>query len=126
MSDHPPIVVYAPDLMIRQRLVTDIAAAGIAVTGAATPARLAERLTDGAAALVVEIDGIGVDGPALIGMIRATNPRLPILGFCAHTRAELMDAARTAGATLVVSRGELTRRPTDVIDRLLGEGEPPT
>jgi DNA-binding response OmpR family regulator len=119
MSSASPIIVYAPDLMIRQKLVGEVTAAGHAARGAASEGKLAAALADGPRALIVELDGVGVDGPALVAQLRSTSPALPILGFCAHTRAELITAAREAGATLVVSRGELTRRPAEVLDRLL-------
>lgn len=119
MSETLPIVVYAPDLMIRQKLVGEVTAAGHVARGASSAAKLESALSDGASALVVELDGVGVDGPAFVAQLRSTYPELPILGFCAHTRAELITAARDAGATLVVSRGELTRRPAEVLHRLL-------
>ncbi len=119
-TDSPPVVVFSPDLMMRQKLVGELTAIGVAARGAATPTRLAGALDDGAAALMIELDGVGVDGPALVTQVTGSHPTLPVLGFCAHTRTELIDAATAAGARVVVSRGELTRRLAPVLDQLLG------
>ena len=115
-----PVVVYAPDLLMRQQIVAGVEASGVAARGAATPARFATALAAGAAAAVIELDGIGIDGIELIEQLRSDTATadLPILGFCAHTRAELITGARDAGATKVVARGELVRKLPELIASL--------
>lgn len=116
MSETMPIVVFAPDLLMRQQIVTGLAAAGHPARGAATRARFDAALVDGAAAIILELDGVGVDGVALVRDLKGTpeTASIPLLGFCAHTRVELITAARAAGADRVVARGELTRRLPDL------------
>ena len=121
-----PIVVFVPDLLMRQQLVGGLEAAGFAAKGAATAARLATALETRPAAILVELDGVGVDGPAVVTELKAgtRTADVPVVGFCAHTRTELIQAARDAGADRVVSRGELTHR----LVRIAGEvtGDPAT
>ncbi len=117
-----PIVVYSPDLLLRQKLVSGIEGIGRAATGAASPTRLQSRLAEGAAALVIEMDAEGVDAVAILKALRddPATADLPIAGFCAHTREELIEEAREAGATIVVSRGAIVRKLTAVVEELLG------
>ena len=127
MSTGPaPIVVFVPDLLMRQQLVGGLEAAGFAAKGAATAARLATALETRPAAILVELDGVGIDGPAVVTELKAgtRTADVPVVGFCAHTRTELIQAARDAGADRVVSRGELTHR----LVRIAGEvtGDPAT
>ena len=92
---------------------TDGGFGGAASTrGAATEARFAAALANGVSGLIVELDGVGIDGVALVTQL-ATDPAtaaVPLVGFCAHTRVDLIKDARAAGATKVVARGELHRR----------------
>ena len=112
MADERPVVVFAPDLLMRRQIVDGLSRAGIPVRGAATRARFEAALAEGAAGLVLELDGVGIDGLALVASLRTASATadVPLLGVCAHTRVELITGARAAGATRVVSRGELVRR----------------
>ncbi len=117
-----PIVVYSPDLLLRQKLVSGIEGIGRAAAGAASPKRLASRLAEGADALIIEMDADGVDALALLASLRAdpATAELPVVGFCAHTREDLITEARAAGATAVVSRGAIVRKLPAVIAELVG------
>jgi CheY-like chemotaxis protein len=115
-ADPHPIVVFAPDLLMRQQIVEGLKSAGVVVRGAATQARFESALADGASGLIVELDGVGIDGVALVTQL-ASDPAtatLPLVGFCAHTRVDLINDARAAGATKVVARGELHRRLPEI------------
>jgi DNA-binding response OmpR family regulator len=123
-----PIVVAVPDLLMRQRLIGGLEAAGFAAKGAATLARLARALDETRpAAVLVELDGVGIDGVALVtelkGDVRTAG--VPVIGFCAHTRTELIEDARAAGADRVVSRGELTNRLARIATEVAGEPTAP-
>ena len=111
-AEAKPVVVFAPDLLMRQQIVEGLKIAGVPVRGAATQARFAAALADGVSGLIVELVGVGIDGVALVTQL-ATDPAtaaVPLVGFCAHTRVDLIKDARAAGATKVVARGELHRR----------------
>lgn len=123
-----PIVVAVPDLLMRQRLVGGLEAAGFAAKGAATPARLARALDETRpAAVLVELDGVGIDGVALVTELKGDDRAagVPLIGFCAHTRTELIQDARAAGADRVVSRGELTNRLVKIVTEVAGEPTSP-
>lgn len=119
-GDAPPVIVYAPDLLLRQQLVEHLKAAGVAARGAATRARFDAALAEGASAVVLELDGVGVDGAAVVTELNARG--MPVLGFCAHTKAALIKDARAAGADKVVARGEVTLRAAKLVRALVGTG----
>ena len=123
-SNVSPIVVMVPDLLMRQQLVGGLEAGGFPVRSAATRARLERALEETRpAGVLVELDGIGLDGAALVAELKADDrtANVPLVGFCAHTRAELIQAARDAGADRVVSRGELTNRLLRIATEVMGE-----
>lgn len=117
-----PIVVYSPDLLLRQKLVAGIEGIGRVAAGAASATRLRSRLADGAGALIIEMDADGVEPLSLLASLRAdpATAELPIAGFCAHTRDDLIAEARAAGATMVVSRGAIVRKLPAIIEELVG------
>jgi DNA-binding NarL/FixJ family response regulator len=122
IANAKPIVVFAPDLLMRQQIVEGLKAAGVSARGTATPARFATALAEGASGLILELDGVGVDGIALVTQLvtNAETSSIPLVGFCAHTRVDLIKGARAAGATKVVARGELVRRLPEIVRAVIG------
>jgi DNA-binding response OmpR family regulator len=119
-----PIVLMVPDLLMRQQLAGGLEAGGFAARGAATRARLERALEEARpAAVVVELDGVGLDGVGLVADLKGDGrvAGVPVVGFCAHTRTELIRAAREAGADRVVSRGEITNRVARIATEVAGE-----
>jgi len=45
-----------------------------------------------------------------IAAVHAAFPAVDIVGYCGHTRGELLAGARGAGCTLVLTQGELSAR----------------
>lgn len=121
-----PIVVHCPDLLMRQKLVSGLTDAGYPAKGAASERRMRDALATGAAAVLIELDGVDIDGPGLIAALKSdtATSTIPVLGFCAHTRLELIEAARGAGADRVTARGELTRRLAPIVADLVGPAPP--
>ncbi len=117
------VLVVVPDLMMRQKLVSALQAVGYPVRAVAKVARLGEVLDDGVPlAILVEIDGVDIDGPALTAALSTDERRgtAPVVGFCSHMRTELMDDVRAAGADRVIARGELVRRLEAVMGEITG------
>jgi CheY-like chemotaxis protein len=117
------VEVFSADLLMRRRIVEGLEAAGVPARGAATERRLAAALEEGGVAgLIVELDGVAVDGETLVRRLKAdpATEALPLLGFCGHTQADLIRAARAAGADRVVSRGELHRKLATIAAEVFG------
>lgn len=118
MNERPTVLVVAPDLMMRQKIVGALTVLGYPARGVAKPARLDDAITDGpVAAILIEVDGADLDGPALTASAVSHPARgnAPVVGFCSHMRTELMDLVRAAGADRVIARGELVRRLEQVM-----------
>ena len=118
-----PVLVVVPDLMMRQQIVGALQALGYHARGVAKVARLDAALADGVpSAILVEIDGVDIDAPALTASLAGDDRRgeAPVVGFCSHRRTELMDDVRAAGADRVIARGELIRRLEAVMAEIIG------
>jgi len=121
-----PVLVVVPDLMMRQKIVGALQALGYRAQGVAKVARLDAALADGRpSAILVEIDGVDIDAPALTTSLVNDDRRgdAPVVGFCSHMRTELMDTVRAAGADRVIARGELIRRLEAVMGELIGPAD---
>lgn len=99
------IVAYVPDLLDRSK----VAAAGD-VSFVGRPDQLAETAESSGADLVV----VDLTRPGVVEVI--SDIRAPVLAFANHTRRDLMEAARAAGATQVMARSAFFSR----LDELLG------
>ena len=122
-----PVLVVVPDLMMRQKIVGALQALGYHARGVAKVARLDAALADGVpSAILVEIDGVDIDAPALTASLAGDDRRgeAPVVGFCSHMRTELMDDVRAAGADRVIARGELIRRLEAVMAEIIGPPAP--
>lgn len=121
--DSPGVIVFVPDLLLRQRFVEGLTAGGIAARGVSSEARMRTALTEAVpAGIVVELDGPGIDGLDLVTRLKAdpATSTIPLLGVCAHTQVDLITGARAAGCDRVASRGELERRLGDVAGAVFG------
>lgn len=90
------VVAYVPDLMDRSRL----SAAGLDVHFVTTPGDLAPASVERSADIVV----VDLGRPGVLDAIRSAGIVGRIVGFGAHVEADLLDAARAAGAHDVLPR----------------------
>jgi hypothetical protein len=103
------ILAVAPDLMFASRIEATLGAAGHTV-------RLTNGLGEepdlaGVDLLVVDLDGVPVDG--------AVGNGVPVLGFYAHLNLETRQGAEEAGVDLVVPRSRMAREMPELAERLL-------
>lgn len=115
MSDAPLALMVVQDLLLRQRVEEGLRAAGYRTVGAAGPSRMRERLADERPSVaVVDLETDGIAAPEIAELAAAG---VPVLGFCAHTAAQLKAAGLAAGCARVVTRGEVAIK----LDRLVAE-----
>jgi len=97
------IVCRIPDLLIRSKV--DVAVRHYGVEAFYAPdagAAIAAAGRPGVRLVLVDLDAPGVDGAELVRELRAaTSAR--IVGFCSHVMADLIRAARDAGANTVMA-----------------------
>ena len=107
--------------MMRSRIESglDIAGYRLRVVGGST--RLAEALKDETpACLLIDIEA-GGDAIATIQRLRTDDATrgIPLAAFAGHTRDDLLDAARVAGADPVVARGQAAIGPGKVVQQAI-------
>lgn len=118
MPDQPLVIALCPDLMMRSRIETGLDIAGYRLRVVGGPVRLAEALADETpACLLIDLEA-GDDAAALIGRLRTDDATrgIPVAAFAGHTREDLIDAARAAGADPVVARGQAAMSTGKVVD----------
>ncbi len=109
------ILYAAADLIWASKIKATADALGLAARPVRTPEMLTARLADTQpTALIVDMDK-GDEGLALIRKARAALPTLRIVAFGPHVAKELLQAARDAGASDVMTRGALEHNMEDVL-----------
>ncbi|MEW6582101.1 MAG: hypothetical protein AB1416_05000 [Actinomycetota bacterium] len=117
------VVAVVTDLLLRQKMVEGLAAAGYAARIASGPTRLRDALdAEPPTAILLDLEARSFDAVALIRDLRAdpATHAVPILGFFGHTNLAVRDDALAAGCTRVATRGEMAMRLDRLMDRLLG------
>jgi CheY-like chemotaxis protein len=107
------------DLLLRQRIVEGLLAAGYSVEVAGGPTVVGDKLAHlSPVALVIDLETRSLDAVDLIAGLRADpgTARLPVLGVFGHVNTDVRDRALAAGADHVATRGEMAMR----LDRLMG------
>ena len=118
MTDKPLVIALCPDLMMRSRIESGLDIAGYRLRVVGGPVRLAEALADETpACLLIDLEA-GDDAVALIGHLRTDDSTrgIPLAAFAGHTREDLIDQARAAGADPVVARGQAAMSTGKVVD----------
>lgn len=116
------VVAVVADLILRQKMVEGLAAAGYAPRVASGPTRLAEALAAGApVAILIDLEITSLDAPETIRALRAdpATAEVPVLGFFGHVNTSVRDAALAAGCDRVATRGEMAMRLDRLMERLL-------
>lgn len=110
MTDPQPVVIaMVADLMMRSRLEEGLRIAGYRLRAVGGPTRLAEALGEQTPVCVlIDLEVAGDDPVAVIESLRADEAtrEIPVAAFAGHTREDLLDRARAAGADSVVARGQ--------------------
>ena len=103
------VVALVTDLMFS----TKISSTGAAVNVPVRVVRTADELEPGAALLLVDLDA--EDAMAAIERCRTMIPAPRIIAFGPHVRADLLAAAREAGADEVLPRSAFVARLPDLL-----------
>ena len=117
MPDQPLVIALCPDLMMRSRIESGLDIAGYRLRVVGGPVRLAEALADEMpACLLIDLEA-GDDAIALIERLCTDDATrdIPLAAFAGHTREDLIDAAREAGANPVVARGQAAMNTGKVV-----------
>jgi PleD family two-component response regulator len=107
------VVAVVDDLMFSSKLRAAAAAAGATLQFARSHEAALTMVGERRPSLVIlDLDNPRTDPLGLIAAWRqhSDTATLPIIGFVSHVRADLIDAARTAGITELLARSGFVRR----------------
>jgi DNA-binding NarL/FixJ family response regulator len=107
MSD---VVFVGTDLMFSSQLLGAAGQLGqkLAVAGNASDA--AAKLAPDTKLMIIDLTLPGLDLPAIVTATRATASQAKIVAFGPHVDEAALAAAQTAGADLVLSRGQFHKQ----------------
>ena len=112
------ILVAVDDLLFSSKIRTVAKQAGVPLTFARTPADILERARSDRPSLVIfDLDSAKTDPIATIAALKA-DPGLadiPTLGFVSHVHADVIDAARRAGAGQILARSAFAGNLADIL-----------
>jgi CheY-like chemotaxis protein len=121
MSHRTVVIALCPDLMMRSRIESGLDIAGYRLRVVGGPTRLAEALAEETpACLLIDLEA-GDDAIALIQQLRTDEATraIPLAAFAGHTREDLIEQARSAGANPVVARGQAAMSTGRVVDEAI-------
>jgi len=107
------------DLLLRQKVVEGLAAAGYRPQIAAGLSTMRDKIAaHRPVAILLDLENRAIDPIATIRELKAgaATAATPLLGFFGHVNAEVRTRALEAGCDQVATRGEVAAR----LDRLLG------
>jgi CheY-like chemotaxis protein len=119
-SSENPVALVLADFMFGARVQSALAQMGWTPVMTPNPGGALERIRDSPPLLLLV--ELGAGNPARIQFLRdlralPEGAQLPVLAFGSHKAKPMLEEARAAGATLVVSNGTLVSRFPDVVQK---------
>jgi anti-anti-sigma regulatory factor len=119
------VLALSRDLLFGSRVQATLVACGHEVELIADRPRLEQRLEDAAApaaaALVVDLTDVELDGAAILESLAAEGKldSMRTLAYYSHVDAAVRERAEEAGFDLVVPRSRMAREGAELVARLL-------
>lgn len=105
MNAPPTILALVTDLIFATKITSTATSLGVDVKVVRTLSKLHEALTAGGNALVlIDLNADGVKAIEAIEVCRCASPRSRTIAYASHVQADLITAARQAGADEVLAR----------------------
>jgi CheY-like chemotaxis protein len=114
------MLVVVPDLLFGSKIREAARAAGVDLRFARTPDEILRHAREAAPSLAVfDLDNRATDPIAAIQALKRdpTLAGIRIVGFVSHVRADLVSAARAAGADEVLARSAFVAQLGDILRR---------
>lgn len=107
-----PVLALVTDLIFGSKIKGTARAAGAAVELVRRPAELLEAAARLQPRLVIiDLEAPGMDAAVIAELKGATETRsIPVVAYGSHVRADVLSAARTAGADRVLARSGLVQQ----------------
>lgn len=112
----PQIAALVSDLLFGSKIAATTRAHGVDYRGVRSAAAVADPSLL-PTLLIVDLEAEIPEGDPIAAIEAAMpkDPRPRIVAFAGHLRSDLLDAARTAGADLVLSRGGFSQRLEGIV-----------
>src|SRR5262245_28567413 len=101
-------VALITDLFFVTRVKGTADAIGVPLQIARTQDAVTAAVSAGADLVIVDMNAAGVDPAAVIRLCKSNDPPPRVIAYLSHIQQELADAARTAGADLVLPRSRFS------------------
>jgi CheY-like chemotaxis protein len=109
----PWILAVVSDLMFTVKIQDAAKRAGARSVFVGNQMRAIERLAEGPALVILDLDFSQADPIALIPLIRAKG--IPTLGYLSHVHVELRRKAEEAGCGQVIARSAIAQKLPELI-----------
>lgn len=122
LSSPGTVLAVVSDLILRQKVVEGLSAAGFEVQVAGGPTVMRERLSaQRPLAVLIDLENRGMDAIELISELKADpeTASIPLLGFFGHVNIDIRTRALAAGCDRVATRGEVASRLDRLMEKLL-------
>jgi CheY-like chemotaxis protein len=120
--DHEVILAILDDLLFTSKVKAAAAHVGVPITFArSSDAALAEMRSSPPRLVILDLNNPRTDPLGTVGQMKADPQltRIPIVGFASHVQADVIEAARKAGADDVLARSAFTQRLPEILARAL-------
>lgn len=114
------ILAVVSDLILRQKVVEGLSAAGYEAEIAGGPSVMRDKIAARRpVAILLDLESRAMDAVEVIAELKAdaATRAVPLLGFFGHVNVEIRTRALAAGCDRVATRGEVATR----LDRLLAQ-----
>ena len=100
-------LLLCDDLLFASKVTATAAAHGLAVRVCKTPAALAQGLSVPPAAVILDLQTLGLNVAELLAGLKDPRPR--VIGFGSHVDKDTLDAAKAAGCDEVMPRSKFAK-----------------
>lgn len=124
----PQIVALVADLIFGSKISGAAKALNIPLKTTRSMAAAQQAVQDAAVSpgqngpvslVIIDLNAAGAEAPAGLAALQKVQPSPATVAFCSHVDTELMEAARAAGADLVLPRSAFTARLPQILQELV-------
>jgi DNA-binding NarL/FixJ family response regulator len=118
-----PVVALITDLFFVTKVKGTADALGVALIVGRSAADLVSAAKAGARLAIVDMNAAGADAVEAIRACKAAAPDCFVVAYLSHVQRELGEAAKAAGADLVMPRSKFSQDLPGLLQRHAGGGQ---
>lgn len=113
------VVFLTSDLMFSSQVLGASTELGHSLSIAASATDVAAKLTGDTRLVLVDLTLPGLHMEEVVAAVRTTSPDAKIVAFGPHVDEQLLGAAQSAGADLVLSRGQFHKEYAHILRQVV-------